>query len=525
MTNFTTEIANGQALVNTQPTLPDPAPDEIIRLELLELAKSAPSDLLADQRLRETSKKHKTGLKIIRLNYAAIVAECRRQEDESQEPTAEELAAQSEAQEAEHKLRQQKSEWEKKVEDRANQVASSPNIFMEFHEALKRCCNYVASADLAATVAITHGSRLLPQSTGYIFHGASASGKSALIEKGAQFLPPESVARYTSYSNQALNYIGSLEHKYILGGELKTFRPGDDDAFQQSFRQLISENRIGRVVVEQGPDGKFETREKVTRGPATFVMTTTRSQTSFNDEFVNRQSWCATSEDADTTSKVLTVQAATAESLPDESEELKFELEVQGWQKFHRDLKPDKVVIPFARNIQPTSRDVTARRLFPLLLNYVKVSCLLHQRTRETTNTGPRRFLVANRFDYEIAYRLIVANAPRSLDLVNEKGREVFGKIKEEFGVGDKAVEFSRAKVQTLLKLDKSAAKRFLADLKDAGCLAVVGKDNLAFVYKVVSELPPKQDLGLIKPEDAFDSSAQIGSEPSEPTKGNTDEP
>ena len=74
---------------------------------------------------------------------------------------------------------------------------------------------------------------------GCVIHGASSSGKSDLVEKSATFLPPEVVMRFTSFSSQALSYLGSLEHKYIIGGELKPYKPGEDDSFQQCFRQLF----------------------------------------------------------------------------------------------------------------------------------------------------------------------------------------------------------------------------------------------------------------------------------------------
>ena len=103
-------------------------------------------------------------------------------------------------------------------------------------------------------------------------------------------------------------------------------------------------------------------------------MTTTLEQTSFNDEFVNRLSWLSTSDDPQLTEKVLRLQAEAACLPPDELQLERRKLEIEAWQEFHRKLQPLTVEITYAKEIVPAGQDVTARRLNPLLLNYIRAS-------------------------------------------------------------------------------------------------------------------------------------------------------
>ncbi len=474
------------------PGLPPPDLEEAIRLNLLELAQSEPTDISVDLRLRELSKQYSVGIKSLRKTYKDVMGNYLAEKQKSSTEITEEERLTKEAEEDANK------QWKERVAARAEQIAASPNISAEFQKALLHCCHYIADEKETTTILLTHVSPLLPHSMGYVIHGASSSGKSELVEKSAKFLPPEIVIRCTSFSNQALSYIGSLEHKYIIGGELKPYKPGEDDGFQQSFRQLISENRITRTTTIISPHGEPETKIFETRGPATFVMTTTQEQTVFNDEFVNRLSWLSTDDNPERTEAVLKLQAKAASQPPDAATLGNNKLEIEGWQEFYRKLRPLPVLIPFAEKIVPGGRDVTVRRLHPLLHDYIRTSALLNQHNRQVKNEGGVEYIVADKSDYATAYNLIIENAPTVLDMVSKSARKTYEKLKEAF----QHDSFTAAKAQQALHVPLSSVKRHLTELKAADCVILLEqKEARANVYQVESELPAEHQLKLVEPK------------------------
>lgn len=491
---FETLKENGQ-----MPTIPEPTAEAAIRLKLLELAKAEPSGLQLQLDLKKLSKGFGVGIKVLRDVYAEIYAfeNTKKTAASARELTEQELAEKIRLEDEERKRQQAEAELKEKALARAEEIALAPNLVLVLQETLKRYFGYIADYNLAGTILLSHGSRLLPRSMGFVFSGPSASGKSDAIISAANLLPPEVVINSTSFSPMALFYLGSLKHKYVIGGELKALMPGEDDDYQQAFRQLISENKITRTVVEKGDKGNLEPHVHTTEGPATFICTTTREQNEFNDEFVNRLSWCATSDDPELTKLVLKSQAKAASAPPDSLDKGIKEIEVEAWRSFHRELNDFPVVIQFSEKIIPAAPDVTARRLYPLLLNYTRVSTILHQATRRTIVNNEIPCLEATVDDYRLAYELITANAPRTLDLVSNKGRKVYSELRQAFDFN----EFTRAAAQPILRLSLSVVKRYLGELKNAGCLNLIGKDGKSYVYQIVDTPPDCQHLGLVNPD------------------------
>jgi hypothetical protein len=483
--------------LNNEPGLPGIDLAEEIGLKLLELAKSEPTDIQLALSLKEFDKQYDVGIKALRNTYKEVrISYLADQEKLSSEMTEEERKAKAATEDA-------NKQWKEKVAARAKQIAASPNISAEFQKALLDCCHYIAGEKEATTVLLTHVFRLLPHSMGCIIQGASGSGKSDLVEKSAEFLPPEVVVYYTSFSDKAISYLGSLEHKYIIGGELKPFKPGEDDGFQQAFRQLISGNKIVRVVAINKQNGEFEPKEYETKGPATFVMTTTREQTSFHDEFANRLSWLSTNDDPEFTERVVILQAKTAASLPDATILQNNKLEIEAWQEFHRKLRPLPVQIPYAEKIIPAGRDVTVRRLNPLLHDYIRASALLNQQNRQIINKDGIEYLVADNSDYATAYNLIIENAPSVLDMVSKPARKTYGELKTAFQDNN----FTVATAQRALHLPDTTVKRHLKELREADCLILLDyKEERAYVYVVAAELPPEHELKLVEPKLLEDS-------------------
>ncbi|MBX9877610.1 MAG: hypothetical protein K2Y22_04055 [Candidatus Obscuribacterales bacterium] len=484
------------------PTIPLQTEEEVIRLSLLKLAQSEPDELKVDVELEKFRKKYNVGKRTLKSTYRVIYDSLKKQTERNAKESAQQLNKENRDPEEERKRKEEEEEFQKAICKRTDEIKTCPNIAHELQETLKRHFGYIADMNLAGTISISHGSRLLSRSMGFVFSGPSASGKSDAIVKASNLLPPEIVINSTSYSNRALFYLGSLRHKYVIGGELKILKKGEDDDWQQAFRQLISEGSITRTVVEKGAKGELGAQVHTTEGPATFTLTTTLEQNQFNDEFANRLSWCMTKDDAQLTAKVLDLQAKMASIAFDASLDYAKRVEVEAWRTFHRGLRSYPVQIPYAKHIVPKKQEVTIRRLFPLLLNYTQANALLHQHCREVIEDNVQSYIVADINDYKVAYDLVSANAPRVLDLLSARGRKNLTLLKEEFG----HQEFTRAKAQQLLKVPDSSAKRYLSELTTSGCLCISdNKEGKSYLYKVVDDAVPfLEDLGLVHPDEVI---------------------
>lgn len=476
--------------------------DEQIKLELLNLAKKDPDSLELELALKDIQKHTKLGIRALRNEYAS---QKRKLELENIPPPAElspeELAAAA-------AVRQNEEKRQKELESAAEALANSPDIFGEFeHDFCKT--GYIADKNLSRSLLISHGARLLPISTAFMLVGASGSGKSDAISKASAFLPQEFVRTITSASEQSFYYLGDVKHQYLMFGEMHPIKDERDDYRQTAIRQLISENRLTRLVVEKA-DGHTNTAvEKLTDGPCVLIASTTTEQGAWNDEFANRMSWLRSNDSEETTFKVLDLQSSIAQE-PWKSNDN--ESVTKRWQVFHRQLRALGVTIPFAKMCAPQSRHVTVRRLFALLLTYVKVSALLHQATRKIVQHNGRDFVVANDQDYRVAYELLTENAPRVLDLcsgpamkalkvLQTKWTAANGTNTEDDLTDKEEVFLTTGQIQQILKEPSSTVRRWLLDLTNAGFLNAFGKSGRQNLYGLGVEANICHDLGLVPPQ------------------------
>ncbi len=485
------------------PGLPPSSPDAQIKAELLALAATDPDAIQLEVALKKFSKRYGVSIRVLKPEY-----ETQRRKIELEnmpppvQPTPEELAA-AEA------IRKQQEAHQKEVELAAEELALSPNIFEEFAPDLRKR-GYIASKNQSSSMLMTHGARLLDHVTAFMVAGASGSGKSDLIDKAADFLPPETVRPITSASAQAMYYMGDLSGQYVKFGEMQPIKDGEDDYRQMAWRQLVSEGRITRATVEKTDGRTNALTEKETKGPCVLIAATTTEQNNWNDEFANRTSWLGSSDSVETTTKVLDLVASDAEQ-PWESEDIS-NLTAR-WHFYHRNLKPIGVIIPYAKLCAPRSRHVTVRRLFKLLLTYVKISALLHQKTRVIEEHNSKEFIVATEQDYRIAYELLTENAPRVLEPCSDPAIKAFDKLKPKLMTssgtdgGEEAsqpplVTMSTGQIQKHLGQPGSTIRRWLYELTNAGLLTLVsGFGGRQHVYMLGEEINTRQELGLVPPK------------------------
>lgn len=475
---------------------------ESIRMELQGLAGQDLDELDLELALKALAKRSFVNFKTIKSIFTSVQLALEEQNrpvlSPPPPPSADEIAA-NEAREL------SKQQHAQRISARVKEISMTKDLIIEFQQSLYRCRGYIANTILAGVILVSHGSRLLSKSSGFLVGGASASGKSELIINAAGFLPPEVVITATSFSENALFYLGDIRHKYFVGGELKLPEPGEDDPYQQALRQLISDNKIVRCIVEKNERGELVNVLKETQGPATFTLTTTAESNSFNDEFINRLSVVHTDDSEEMTAQILQEQAHRAAEQISAEQQQEIDDEVAAWQEYHRNLQPRKVAIPFAKSIVPTTNTVTMRRTYPMLLNYVRIFAILHQADRTIDENGS---ICATLQDYINAFNLVTQIAPRVSDVVSDKALVIRDKLKAYFG----EEQFTRSEAQQLLKLSEPATQRFLRALSRSGCISSSGDRGKSFKYQIEDVSPEKLDFGFIKP-DLVTTSSEGGDE------------
>lgn len=466
-------------------------------------------DLDLERSLRDLDKRHRVGLKLIRKRFCAILADATT--PAPRELTAEEIA-QAEASELNRlQAEAENEELQRKTQALANGLYLERDIFAAFDKDFEKTGYVVPDNDkrFSRSTLLSHGARLLPVSSAFMFYGSSGSGKSDGVLIAAQFLPADVCLNLTSVSEQAFYYLGDIKGRYLVFGEMVPSRDGQDDYRQIALRQLISENKITRQVVEK-TDGKTNVAvSKETLGPCVMVATTTREPNAWNDEFANRMSWVPTDDSEEATRAVLETQARRAVSPWDiDDEELRTAR--AKWRAFHVMLKPFPVAIPFAFEAKVKPNHVTARRLNALLLCYVKISALLHQGTRDKFLAGDgREYLIATLEDYKLAYEVMQSNAPRTLDIVSDAAREFFDVIRKPIAY----CTMSTGQLRDVAKQPKESVRRWINELVEAGLLVQEGKYGRQHQYCLgnASE-SAKQDIGLISPDEVEKSFSESSS-------------
>ena len=284
------------------PTIPPASAEDQIAGQLTEPAlREQLSRPGLDIALKDISRRSGAGMRGLREQFESIRHQLEQEKlPPPLPPTQDEIDAEAAARERDQERLAAQASAQTAALAAANGLAESVDVFTEWERDFRKT-GYIANRVLSRSLLLSHGALLLPKSAMFMFVGPSASGKSEAVFEAAKFLPEGKVLNITTVSEQALYYLNDISHKLVLFGEMHPAREGEDDYRQKGLRQLISENRITRQVVEKA-DGCTNTAvEKGTFGPCVAIATTTIEQGSWNDEFVNRASWVSSDDSVETT--------------------------------------------------------------------------------------------------------------------------------------------------------------------------------------------------------------------------------
>ena len=395
------------------------------------------------------------------------------------------------------------------VKQAALDILKSEKLFEQISSDIE-AIGIAGEQELSLTLYIIMTSRLLDKPLSAIVQGASASGKSYIIETVSKLMPPEAVIQAHDFSDQALYYLpsGSLVHKIIISGErVNEHRSKDGYAEDntKAFREMVASGELKKAVTVKGNDGKPKTVIIYQSGPVAYLESTTAAN--IHDEDATRLLPLATDESTSQTQKVIEAQRKAAKGHIT-SEDVKQGI-IQQHNTLQRLLKPIAVRIPYIDSISLPDTNIATRRTYQQFRYAINSIAFLrqYQKTVKTEQLNGLEYIEADEVDYSIAYRLMVKVLSRKYSPLNQQSRDLLNVVMEKIGVEQ---EFNHKDCEQWCGISNTTVRRRLWPLESAGIITV-NKENKPYRCKVEHpELADVADLSLPLPEDIAERIAII---------------
>ena len=244
-------------------------------------------------------------------------------------------------------------------------------------------------------------SRKLDDPISVLILSQSASGKSFLVDCVKKLMPPEDVVAVTSLSDQALNYIGDLMHKFLVLGESV-----HGEVVEHQIREMLSGKELSRLVTIKDPEsGKMQSQ--VVRTPVIVASVMSGTNHNINPENASRYFVVNTDESREQTKAI------------HQNQRNKYALErLGGWvqtahivrshQAAQRILQKLGIVNDFAHLLDFPTNLMRLRRDHDRFLDLIACVCFLRQYQKAARRHEGQDYIVCDLEDYRIAYRIMV---------------------------------------------------------------------------------------------------------------------
>jgi len=371
-------------------------------------------------------------------------------------------------------------------------------------------CGYVGEERAKKLCYLSAFSRITARPLSVIIRSSSAAGKSELMEKVAELMPPEEMEYFSRITPQALYYMekDQLRNKLVIIDE----RSGSEEA-DYPLRTLQSKNKLSLAVVIKDPaSGKSRTETLELNGPCAIWESTTDAE--INSENASRCFEVWLDESCEQTQKIHLAQRNEF-SPAGWGKNLQKDKIIAAHRNAQRLLENLKVHIPFQENLSFPAGWMRTRRDNKRFLSLIALVALLHQyqRKQKKTNTG-ELYIEATPADYKEAYQLAKGILKTNLSPLQKNGQEVLNNLWEM--VKEKAKEddvtlkkylFSRRQVREWTGYSEPRVRRGLTELAALEyVMPIGGGQGRAFRYRLCVATHEIDDClaGLTTPEELF---------------------
>ena len=378
----------------------------------------------------------------------------------------------------------------------------SPDLFQEIIDNMTTL-GYVGEDLNKILLYLAASSRILDDPISVMIISQSASGKSMLVETLRKLLPPEEVVALTSLSDQALNYIGNLLHKFLIMGEAV-----HNELVEHQMRDMLSNHELSRLVpVKDEKTGKTKSEQIITKAIVSMVLGGTKYD--INPENASRFFIVNADESIEQTNRIHDIQK---DKYSIEREYIKEDVRpkiIKKHQCAQRLLKKITIVNPFRNHLKFPNTTMRTRRDFERFIDLIAVTCFLRQYQKEQKTDGRFTFIECDLFDYDIAYRIMINNVlPATMQDISagalsiyEEVRSMAGRMAKKNGIKTTEVEFIQREARNFTGLNKDTVKKYFKILVDNEYIHLSSGKNRGtrFSYKLREDKPAdKLDLSII---------------------------
>ncbi|MBM4285704.1 MAG: hypothetical protein FJ128_10725 [Deltaproteobacteria bacterium] len=382
------------------------------------------------------------------------------------------------------------------VERQARVLAGDPLLFKKRLDLMNQA-GVMGERTIMAMYFATLDSRLLPENTGspntlaLKNSGHFGAGKSFTLAQCLEIYHPSCYYLITNGSPKCLYHLQTgLKHKALIVTEGFQFQKANavDSELVYAVRSLLSEGRIRYLTVEKDPDGGHVTVEKILEGPTSFITTTVMEK--LEAQLEDRLFTIHPNESVDQTREIILAtarqSAGLCPGLPAST--------VAIWRKFHRNLQPVSVVVPFAPRLAENLNSrgtppISLRRAFKRVLAVIQAVACAYQGQRQR---DPQGRVIAEMADYYMALQMVEECFQESLGQLAEKHRARLDMIRAEGPV------LFRTLVETW-KVSKSAVSQWVRGRIHDGVIAWCDRNGGEFPDDASLTRAKKTGLAHIK--------------------------
>jgi hypothetical protein len=245
-------------------------------------------------------------------------------------------------------------------------------------------------------------SRKLDDPISVLILSQSAAGKSYLVETVRRLMPPEEVVAVTSLSDQALNYIDDLSHKFLILGEAV-----HGEVVEHQIREMLSGKELSRLVTVKDPEtGKMQSR--VVRTPVIVSSVMSGTSHALNPENASRCFVVNADESRSQTERIHEAQRRKYSLEKLRTGQGAAERIIRTHQAAQRILQKRQIVNDFAPFLGFPTSLMRSRRDHDRFLDLIACVCFLRQYQKRDEHEGGLSYIRCDLEDYRVAYRIMV---------------------------------------------------------------------------------------------------------------------
>ncbi|MFT6130478.1 MAG: DNA primase [Neolewinella sp.] len=324
-------------------------------------------------------------------------------------------------------------------------------------------------------VALSHGTDAPLHA---LVQGSSGSGKTHLITKISELLPPEDVITLTRVTDSSFYNYGreDLKQKLIVLEDLD----GLKEEALLAFRELQSRGRLTSSTSIKDESGNIRGVVRTVEGPVASLAATTRGE--IYEDNLSRCLIVAVDETDLQTRAVIDYQNRRAAGLIDVEEEVQLRTFLRSCARL---LDHSKTVVnPYATAVELPAEASKLRRLNALYQSFVRQIVLLHQYQRQTDEKGR---IVAEVSDLRAACDILFDSILLKVDELDGALRYFYERLKTYVLERGREYEFTRREVRQALRISKTQQHAYMTQLLDLEYLKQSGGyANRGLTYKVV---------------------------------------